>query len=118
MIGRTPLEAFMDDRELIPQFQKVLGGLPEQWIQEGLETGVLEEEPDGKFAHYGSESQNLADFEKHPARKNFCPLRSKYKSNTSMAMTKRHLILMRMISQYLEAMFAGYVSLKLLNERR
>ncbi|KAL7919624.1 kinase-like domain-containing protein [Trichoderma austrokoningii] len=44
--GRPPLEAFMDDRELIPQFQKVLGGLPEQWIQEGLETGVLTEKPD------------------------------------------------------------------------
>lgn len=50
MIGRSPLEAFMDDCELIPQLQKVLGGLPEQWIQEGLETGVLKEKPDGKFA--------------------------------------------------------------------
>ncbi|KAL6904758.1 kinase-like domain-containing protein [Trichoderma evansii] len=39
--GRTPLEAFMNDHELIPQMQKVLGGVPEQWIQEGLETGVL-----------------------------------------------------------------------------
>ncbi|KAM0516401.1 hypothetical protein ACHAPE_005550 [Trichoderma viride] len=42
----------MDDRELIPQLQKVLGGLPEQWIQEGLETGLLEEEPDASHAEY------------------------------------------------------------------
>ncbi|KAK1255069.1 hypothetical protein MKX08_009064 [Trichoderma sp. CBMAI-0020] len=53
VIGRTPLEAFMDDRELIPQFQKVLSGLPEQWIREGLETGVLEEKPDAsRAAHF------------------------------------------------------------------
>ncbi|EHK40492.1 hypothetical protein TRIATDRAFT_231146, partial [Trichoderma atroviride IMI 206040] len=52
VIGRPPLEAFMDDRELIPQFQKVLGGLPEQWIPEGLETGVLEEVPDASRAEY------------------------------------------------------------------
>ncbi|KAM0455292.1 hypothetical protein ACHAO4_004170 [Trichoderma viride] len=50
VIGRSPLEAFMDDRELIPQLQKVLGGLPEQWIQEGLETGVLKTKPDASRA--------------------------------------------------------------------
>ncbi|PTB40681.1 hypothetical protein M441DRAFT_193625 [Trichoderma asperellum CBS 433.97] len=48
--GRTPLEAFMNDRELIPQMQKVLGGVPEQWIQEGLETGVLTKKPDESTA--------------------------------------------------------------------
>jgi serine/threonine-protein kinase SRPK3 len=37
----------MNDRELIPQFQKVLGGIPEQWIQDGLESGLLTEKPDG-----------------------------------------------------------------------
>lgn len=45
--GRTPFEAFMDDRELIPQFKKVIGGVPEQWIREGLEIGMLAKEPDG-----------------------------------------------------------------------
>ncbi|KAK4062901.1 hypothetical protein Trihar35433_8696 [Trichoderma harzianum] len=44
--GRTPFEAWMDNRELIPQFQKVLGGVPDQWIQDALKTGVLTEEPD------------------------------------------------------------------------
>ncbi|GFP56737.1 dual specificity protein kinase CLK2 [Trichoderma asperellum] len=48
--GRTPLEAFMNDRELIPQMQKVLGGVPEQWIQEGLETGILTKKPDESAA--------------------------------------------------------------------
>ncbi|KAL6806353.1 kinase-like domain-containing protein [Trichoderma sp. SZMC 28013] len=48
--GRTPFEAGMDDRELIPQFQKVLGGVPVQWIQDALRTGVLTEEPDALAA--------------------------------------------------------------------
>ncbi|OPB41810.1 Protein kinase [Trichoderma guizhouense] len=46
VIGRTPFEAGMDDRELVPQFQKVLGGVPDQWIQDALKAGVLTEEPD------------------------------------------------------------------------
>ncbi|QYS95402.1 Protein kinase domain-containing protein [Trichoderma simmonsii] len=46
VIGRTPFEAWMDDRELVPQFQKVLGGVPDQWIQDALKTGVLTDEPD------------------------------------------------------------------------
>ncbi|KAL7952505.1 kinase-like domain-containing protein [Trichoderma compactum] len=44
--GHSPFEAGMDDRELIPQFQKVLGGVPGQRIQDALRTGVLTEEPD------------------------------------------------------------------------
>ncbi|KAJ4861386.1 protein kinase domain-containing protein [Trichoderma breve] len=44
--GRTPFEAWMDDRELAPQFQKVLGGVPDQWIQDALKAGVFTEEPD------------------------------------------------------------------------
>ncbi|KKP02031.1 CMGC/SRPK protein kinase [Trichoderma harzianum] len=44
--GRTPFEAWMDNRELVPQFQKVLGGVPDQWIQDALRTGVLTGEPD------------------------------------------------------------------------
>ncbi|PNP51060.1 hypothetical protein THARTR1_08288 [Trichoderma harzianum] len=46
VIGRAPFEAWMDDRELIPQFQKVLGDVPEQWIQDALRNGVLTEQPD------------------------------------------------------------------------
>ncbi|KAL6803562.1 kinase-like domain-containing protein [Trichoderma sp. SZMC 28012] len=48
--GRTPFEAGMHDRELVPQFQKVLGGVPDQWIQDAVKTGVLTEEPDGSAA--------------------------------------------------------------------
>ncbi|KAL7789766.1 kinase-like domain-containing protein [Trichoderma afarasin] len=45
--GRTPFEAC---RKLVPQFQKVLGGVPDQWIQDAAKTGVLTEEPDGSAA--------------------------------------------------------------------
>jgi hypothetical protein len=31
---------------LIPQFQKVIGGLPELWIRDALSSGVLKEPPD------------------------------------------------------------------------
>ncbi|KAK3942337.1 kinase-like domain-containing protein [Diplogelasinospora grovesii] len=48
--GRTPFEADFDDRELIPQFQKVLGGVPEQWIRDALGNGVLAEKPDESSA--------------------------------------------------------------------
>lgn len=51
VIGRTPFEAGMDDRELVPQFQKVLGGVPNQWIQDALKAGVLTEEPDISVAN-------------------------------------------------------------------
>jgi hypothetical protein len=44
--GRTPFEADFDDRALIPQFQKVIGGLPELWIRDALSSGVLKEPPD------------------------------------------------------------------------
>lgn len=53
--GRPPLEATKEDSELIPQFKEVLGGIPEQWMQEGLESGVLTAKPEGKFAKYNSE---------------------------------------------------------------
>ncbi len=32
----TPFEAWMDDKQLILQFQVVSGGVPEKWIQEAL----------------------------------------------------------------------------------
>lgn len=47
--GRTPFEADFDDKDLVSQFQKVLGGVPEQWISEALDTGVFKEKPDGSF---------------------------------------------------------------------
>ncbi len=45
--GRTPFEGWCDARGMIPQFKKVLGNLPEAWIQDALESKVLEEVPDG-----------------------------------------------------------------------
>jgi hypothetical protein len=45
--GRTLLEAGFKNQDLIPQFEKVLGGLPQQWIQDAIEAGVLQERPDG-----------------------------------------------------------------------
>ncbi|KAK3896351.1 hypothetical protein C8A05DRAFT_20650, partial [Staphylotrichum tortipilum] len=43
--GRAPFFAFMNDQELIPQLQKVLGDFPEGWIQAALTSGVLKEAP-------------------------------------------------------------------------
>ncbi|KAL2201500.1 kinase-like domain-containing protein [Corynascus similis CBS 632.67] len=45
-IGRTPFEAGFDNRELIPQYGQVLGGVPTGWVREALANGVLDEEPD------------------------------------------------------------------------
>lgn len=45
--GRTPFEAFFDDKELVPQFQKVIGGVPEEWVQDAISNGVLKERIDG-----------------------------------------------------------------------
>ncbi|KAK4672134.1 hypothetical protein QC763_100420 [Podospora pseudopauciseta] len=50
--GRTPFEADFDDKDLIPQFQKVIGDLPEQWIQDALASGVLKEPPNYSTAEY------------------------------------------------------------------
>lgn len=48
--GRTPFEAFFDDKELVPQFQKVIGGVPEEWVQDAISNGVLKERIDGSSA--------------------------------------------------------------------
>ncbi|KAG7286209.1 hypothetical protein NEMBOFW57_008515 [Staphylotrichum longicolle] len=37
---------FDEDQGLIPQFEKVLGGLPQQWIEEAIQAGVFKERPD------------------------------------------------------------------------
>jgi serine/threonine-protein kinase SRPK3 len=42
-----PFEAGFDDHALIPQFQKVIGGVPENWVSDALSSGVLKEKPDG-----------------------------------------------------------------------
>jgi hypothetical protein len=46
-IGRTPFEAAFDNRQLIPQYGQVLGGVPKDWVDEALANGVLDEEPEG-----------------------------------------------------------------------
>jgi hypothetical protein len=46
-IGRTLFEAAFDNRQLIPQYGQVLGGVPKEWVDEALANGVLDEEPDG-----------------------------------------------------------------------
>ncbi|KAK0669037.1 kinase-like domain-containing protein [Cercophora samala] len=50
--GRTPFEADFDDKDLIPQFQKVIGDLPEEWLQEALATGAVENASDYSSADY------------------------------------------------------------------
>ncbi|ROW17514.1 hypothetical protein VPNG_00929 [Cytospora leucostoma] len=46
VIGRPAFEAFLDEYSLIPQFRKVIGGVPEDWISDAFSSGVLTEEPD------------------------------------------------------------------------
>ncbi|KAK4466343.1 kinase-like domain-containing protein [Cladorrhinum samala] len=50
VIGRTPFEADFDNTRLIPQFQKVVGGVPKQWILDALASGVLKDQPDWPIA--------------------------------------------------------------------
>ncbi|KAI0104252.1 kinase-like domain-containing protein [Nemania sp. FL0031] len=45
-VGRTPFEAWFDNRELIPQYRQVLGGVPTEWVHEALADGVLDQKPD------------------------------------------------------------------------
>ncbi|KAF1948634.1 kinase-like protein [Byssothecium circinans] len=45
--GRTPFEADFDDRVLISQFQKVLGGVPDEWVRDAINDGVLKDRPNG-----------------------------------------------------------------------
>ena len=46
--GRTPFAAFAREH-LVPQFQKVIGGVPKKWVRDGLSNGVLKKSIDGKF---------------------------------------------------------------------
>ncbi len=49
VIGRPPFEAFFDDKDLVSQFQKVIGGVPEKWVQDALSNGVLKEGINGEL---------------------------------------------------------------------
>lgn len=37
-----------NDKCLIPQFQKVIGGVPDNWIEDALNRGILKKRPDGE----------------------------------------------------------------------
>ncbi len=41
VVGHTLFEAGFDNLELIPQYEKVLGGVPAEWVREALADGVL-----------------------------------------------------------------------------
>ncbi len=87
--GRTPFEAGFDDRALIPQFQKVIGSLPERWIHEALSSGVLKEPPDSPSSltipNYTTASVTANIQKVHPQRI-FCRSRKKYEDLTLIAM--------------------------------
>lgn len=46
--GRTPFEAGFNDRGLIPQFQSVLGAIPDGWNSDAVRDGLLKEVPDSR----------------------------------------------------------------------
>jgi hypothetical protein len=47
LTGRTPFEARRGEIILIAQFQKVIGGVPEEWLVEAIRNGVVAQRPDG-----------------------------------------------------------------------
>ncbi|MCJ1424393.1 hypothetical protein MMC29_002281 [Sticta canariensis] len=44
--GCTPFDTAHNDKNLIPQFQKVIGGVPEKMVQDAFSNGVLKERVD------------------------------------------------------------------------
>ncbi|KAL8914574.1 MAG: hypothetical protein Q9172_007050 [Xanthocarpia lactea] len=52
VIGRTPFEAYFGqyDKVLVPQFQKVIGGVPDKWVEDALTSGILNEKIDDSSA--------------------------------------------------------------------
>ena len=36
VIGRAPFDAGFSDKELLPQFKKMIGGVPDKWIQDAF----------------------------------------------------------------------------------
>ena len=42
-----------EEKDLIPQFQKVIGGVPEKWVQDALSNGVLNDGIDGQLLPVG-----------------------------------------------------------------
>ncbi|KAL9624169.1 MAG: hypothetical protein Q9160_001691 [Pyrenula sp. 1 TL-2023] len=44
--GRSPFEAVFDDKFLIPQFQKIIGGVPDRWVEVALKRGILKDRPE------------------------------------------------------------------------
>lgn len=47
--GRSPFEAGMNDTALIPQFETVVGGVPDQWVSEAVSKGILLEDFNGMY---------------------------------------------------------------------
>ena len=73
--GRPPFEADFDDQDLVSQFQVVLGGVPEQWISDAINTGVFKGKPDGSLlATHLSRIESLTDRSEESSAEDFLPL--------------------------------------------
>lgn len=71
VIGRTPFEGFGDDKPLIPQFRKVIGGVPDKWVQDALSSGLLTPKINGQISPI---SWILANYGKDSSAEGFLPL--------------------------------------------
>jgi hypothetical protein len=47
VIGRTLFEVGFENRELVPEFNAIIGNMPPHWIPDALKTGILVEQPKG-----------------------------------------------------------------------
>ncbi|KAF8542412.1 kinase-like domain-containing protein [Trichophaea hybrida] len=45
VIGRTLFEVSFENRELVPEFNAIIGNMPPHWVPDALKTGVLVEHP-------------------------------------------------------------------------
>lgn len=48
LIGRPPFEADLNNNELIPKFQTVIGNVPEAWICQARSKGIIDEDFNGR----------------------------------------------------------------------
>ncbi|TFK65632.1 kinase-like protein [Pluteus cervinus] len=72
--GRTLFEAGFENRELIPQFKKVIGNLPQGWVADAIANNVLAEEPSGADAERIASSRLMLDFSLDEAAESFLRL--------------------------------------------
>lgn len=110
-----PFEAYFDDKGLIPQFQKVIGGVPEKWVQDAFSNGVLKESIDGEAPPV---DWILAKSGKNPLEKALRHLSRCYENHTLVPTAGIHFSWVKENSKFLDDTSGRCWSLIPSNERR